>query len=183
MSGLRAHEPAERGSRERVLRLRDRGCPGGVPGPASHRARPRPGGRPAAALVAPAGDRRGVRRLSDGRCGPRPGRGGTVRPGDGDPGRLRLRLRRVVRRSPRARGPAAEDQSRGLPRGPGHRPAAVEPARVVLLPETSDALKREIAYYRRTGRVIPSARRWNHPYRPEPPDSREQTLSCTDPGV
>ncbi|KPJ77408.1 MAG: hypothetical protein AMS14_00610 [Planctomycetes bacterium DG_20] len=55
--------------------------------------------------------------------------------------------------------------------------------RVVLLPETSDALKREIAYYRRTGRVIPSARRWNHPYRPEPPDSREQTLSCTDPGV
>jgi len=51
---------------------------------------------------------------------------------------------------------------------------------VVLLPETPEALGREIAYYRRTGRIVPSARRYSHPYRPEPLDSREQTLSRAD---
>jgi hypothetical protein len=32
-------------------------------------------------------------------------------------------------------------------------------------------LEQEITYYRRTGQVIPSARRHRHPYRPEPPES------------
>jgi hypothetical protein len=45
--------------------------------------------------------------------------------------------------------------------------------KVLLLPESSEALKQEIAYYRRTGQIMPSARRHRHPYRPEPPDSSE----------
>jgi hypothetical protein len=41
---------------------------------------------------------------------------------------------------------------------------------IVLLPETRAVLKREIAYYRKTLRVVPSAKRYNHPYKPERPD-------------
>ncbi len=37
---------------------------------------------------------------------------------------------------------------------------------VLLLPEERDGLKREISYFRRNGRIIPSARRHGHPYRP-----------------
>jgi hypothetical protein len=40
---------------------------------------------------------------------------------------------------------------------------------MVLLPENKKALAREIAYFRRTGRVILSAKRVSHPYRPFDP--------------
>jgi hypothetical protein len=52
---------------------------------------------------------------------------------------------------------------------------------IVLLPEEPDALEREIAYYRRTDRIVPSALRISHPYRPDPPESRE-LLPQDDPG-
>lgn len=38
---------------------------------------------------------------------------------------------------------------------------------IVLLPEPREALLKEIAYHRRTGRIIPSARRVSHPYMPD----------------
>lgn len=42
----------------------------------------------------------------------------------------------------------------------------------VMLPETDNALRREIAYFEKTGKITPSARRLNNPF-----DKLEATMN------